>query len=105
MQTFLDAAAVAGRMWASLVAFAKRLSMPHDEHSKHCHCVCTDLFDLQEAIEKARAIHTRYTPNKNCLMCGNTDGSCVNCAYLKDCIVCGDVWPCDTFIALDYGND
>jgi len=37
--------------------------MSHPEHSKHCHCVCTDLFDLQAAIEQARAIHYRHERN------------------------------------------
>jgi hypothetical protein len=73
------------------------------EHSKHCHCVCTDLFDLQAAIEEARAIHYRKEPRDvNCLVCGTTTENCDNCKYLKDCIVCGEEWPCDTYIALDY---
>jgi hypothetical protein len=78
--------------------------MSHPEHSKHCHCVCTDLFDLQAAIEEARAIHVRHEPviDKDCLVCGTKDRRCDNCKYLNDCIVCGEEWPCDTFIALDY---
>jgi hypothetical protein len=76
--------------------------MSHDD-SQYCHCVCTDLFELQAAIEMARAIHIQHQPpSKDCLICGNKDGNCANCSYLKDCIVCGEDWPCDTFIALDY---
>ena len=75
----------------------------NEQHSKYCHCVCTDLIDLQSAIEMARAIHIQHQPpNKDCLICGKQDGNCANCRYLKDCIVCGEEWPCDTFIALDY---
>ena len=76
--------------------------MSHPDHSNHCHCVCTDLFDLQAAIEEARAIHLKPEPRDKCLMCGTTEGKCDNCKYIHDCIVCGEVWPCDTFIALDY---
>jgi hypothetical protein len=77
--------------------------MSHPEHSKHCHCVCTDLFDLQAAIEQARAIHYRHEKTeKPCLVCGTTDENCDNCRQYKDCIVCHEQFPCDTFIALDY---
>jgi len=72
------------------------------KHSKYCHCVCQDLFEYQAAIEQARAIHIQYTPNdKPCLVCNTTNGSCNNCRWLKDCVACGQKWPCDTFIALD----
>jgi hypothetical protein len=72
------------------------------EHSKYCHCVCQDLFEYQAAIEMARAIHIKYTPNeKPCLICDRLDGACDNCRWIKDCVVCGELWPCDTFIALD----
>jgi hypothetical protein len=77
-------------------------SMSHPDHSKHCHCVCTDLYDLQAAIETARAIHLQPEPRDKCIMCGATDGSCDNCKWVKNCIVCNEEWPCDTFIALDY---
>jgi hypothetical protein len=80
-----------------------RITSMNDNHSKHCHCVCADLADLQEAIETARAIHNRHEPkNNDCLVCGSKDENCENCRYLKDCIVCAEEWPCDTFIALDY---
>jgi hypothetical protein len=73
------------------------------EHSNYCHCVCTDLIDLQSAIEMARAIHIKHEPNdKPCLVCDTVDGSCDNCRWIKDCVVCAEAWPCDTFIALDY---
>jgi hypothetical protein len=73
------------------------------EHSNYCHCVCTDLSDLQEAIEQARAIHYRKdASDKDCLVCGTKEENCDNCKFLKDCLVCGEEWPCDTFIALDY---
>ena len=71
------------------------------KHSQHCHCVCTDLADLQAAIEQARAIHLQPEPKTNCIMCGTTTGSCDNCKWVKNCIVCAEQWPCDTFIALD----
>lgn len=71
------------------------------EHSQHCHCVCTDLADLQAAIEQAREIHLQPEPKTNCIMCGTTNGSCDNCKWVKNCIVCAEEWPCDTFIALD----
>lgn len=77
--------------------------MSHPEHSKHCHCVCTDLFDLQAAIEQARAIHYRHEHKQTlCLVCNTLDEDCDNCRYLKDCVVCAEEFPCDTFIALDY---
>lgn len=71
------------------------------EHSQHCHCVCTDLAELQAAIEQAREIHLQPEPKTNCIMCGTTTGSCDNCKWVKNCIVCAEQWPCDTFIALD----
>jgi hypothetical protein len=71
------------------------------EHSQHCHCVCTDLAELQAAIEQARQIHLQPEPKTNCIMCGTTTGSCDNCKWVKNCIVCAELWPCDTFIALD----
>ena len=71
------------------------------KHSQHCHCVCTDLADLQAAIEQARQIHLQPEPKTNCIMCGTTTGSCDNCKWVKNCIVCAEQWPCDTFIALD----
>lgn len=76
--------------------------MSHPEHSKHCHCVCTDLFDLQAAIEQARAIHMKATAKSECLICGTIEGKCENCKHINNCIVCDEEWPCDTFIALDY---
>ena len=76
--------------------------MSHPDHSKHCHCVCTDLFDLQAAIEQARAIHLKPEPRDECIMCKTNTGSCDNCKWVHNCIVCNEPWPCDTFIALDY---
>jgi hypothetical protein len=75
--------------------------MSHVEHSKYCHCVCTDLYELQAAIEEARAIHIKLEPRDECLLCGKTDGSCDNCKWTKNCVCCDEEWPCDTFIALD----
>jgi len=75
--------------------------MANSEHSKYCHCVCTDLSDLQEAIEKARAIHLQPEPRDNCIMCGTSTGSCNNCKWILNCIICAERWPCDTFRALD----
>jgi len=76
--------------------------MSHD-HSKYCHCVCTDLIDLQSAIEMARAIHIQYQPpTKPCLVCNTVDAACDNCKWNKDCIICGEVWPCETFKILDH---
>jgi len=75
------------------------------DHSQHCHCNCNDLFDLQEAIEKALAIHIRPEPKNDCLMCNTNYGGCNNCKWVKNCIVCAELWPCDTFMALDINNE
>ena len=71
------------------------------EHTHYCHCVDTDLYELQAAIEEARAIHLEPEPKHNCIVCGNNAGLCDNCKWTKNCVVCNEVWPCDTFIALD----
>lgn len=92
-----------GTHWQRLSVLWKGKQAMNPEHSKHCHCVCTDLFELQETIEQARALHFRKDPSgKDCLVCGTTTEDCDNCKFLKDCLVCGEEWPCDTFIALDY---
>jgi len=73
------------------------------DHSQYCHCVCTDIEVIMDAINDARAIHIQYLPReKPCIMCNTFDGTCDNCKWIKDCIVCGEAWPCDTIQALDY---
>ncbi len=85
-----------------LAKSVKGEQMTNNEHSKYCHCVCTDLYELQAAIEQARAIHVQHEPrDKPCIACGTNYRACDNCKWLNDCVVCLETWPCDTFIALD----
>lgn len=73
------------------------------KHSDHCHCVCTDLEAIKASVEMARAIHIKFEPReKPCLVCNQTDGTCANCRWIRDCVACGELWPCDTFKALDW---
>lgn len=74
-------------------------------HKYHSHCGCYYISDLEEAIEKALAIHIKPEPKANCLVCDTTTGSCDNCKWLKDCIVCNELWPCDTYITLDITHE
>lgn len=62
------------------------------EHSQHCHCVCTDLSPLQEAIERVRALHVKEEKDG--------DAFCTACVHHEE-FNWWQMWPCDTIKALN----
>jgi hypothetical protein len=63
------------------------------EHSQHCHCVCTELSPLQEAIQRVRELHKPF---------GENDQWCDHCEVGQNSGYEWADYPCDTIKALDH---